>query len=62
MNVLLVDDNDLECKCKKELDQINIGSLAFTTADLEKFDLIFYKGQAGTKLIRSRYTKTGKID
>ena len=62
MNTLLVNDDDLECNCDKlTLDEINISTLGFAGVDLERFDLIFYIGKRGTKLIKSKHTKTGKI-
>jgi len=62
VNLLIVNDNDLNCNCKDlSLDDINISKLGFNMADLEKFEVIIYKGKRGTKLIRSKYTKTGKV-
>jgi hypothetical protein len=56
MNTLIVDENDLNCNCKDlKLEDINQSKLAFINTDLEKFDLIVYKGKQGTKIIRSRY-------
>ena len=53
MNTLIVNDNDLNCKCEGlTLDEINIGKLGFVAADLEKFDLIIYKGSRGKKIIK----------
>lgn len=62
IQTLLVDDNDLECKCENlKLRDIDLGRLGFVNADLEKFDMIIYKGSKGTKIIKSKYTQTGKI-
>ncbi len=53
MNTLIVGDNDLNCKCEGlTLDEINVGKLGFVNADLEKFDLIIYKGSRGKKIIK----------
>lgn len=53
MNTLIVDDNDLECKCDDlELDDINLGKLGFVNVDLERFDLIVYKGKRGKKILK----------
>lgn len=57
IQTLLVDDNDLECKCENlKLRDIDLGRLGFVNADLEKFDMIIYKGSKGTKIIKSKYT------
>lgn len=62
IQTLLVDDNDLECKCENlKLRDIDLERLGFVNADLEKFDMIIYKGSKGTKIIKSKYTQTGKI-
>ena len=62
IQTLFVDDNDLECKCDNlKLEDINLGKLGFVNADLEKFELIVYKGKRGTKIIKSKYTQTGII-
>jgi hypothetical protein len=62
VKTLLVGDDELECNCKdKTIDDINISMLSFSPDDLKKYDLILYSGSKGTKLIKSTYTKTGKI-
>lgn len=52
---LQVSDNDLECNCIKsgEIEKLTIDSLGFTPVDLERFDLIVYKGKLGTKILKS---------
>lgn len=59
---LIVDDNDLECKNDKTtITDLNLNSLNFIYEDVEKFDLIVYKGKKGTKILKSKYFKIGKI-
>ena len=59
---LIVDDNDLECKNDKTtITDLNLNSLNFRYEDVEKFDLIVYKGKKGTKILKSKYFKIGKI-
>lgn len=57
-NVLIVDDNDLDCKKKDEkeitLDEINIAKLGFIAGDLKGYDIIIYSGKLGKKLLRLR--------
>ena len=53
MNTLIVDDNDLNCKCEGlTLDEINLGKVGFVNVDLNKFDLIIYKGSRGKKILK----------
>ena len=53
MNTLIVDDNDLNCKCEGlTLEEINLGKVGFVNVDLEKFDLIVYKGKRGKKILK----------
>ena len=62
INALLIGDNELECNCKdKTIDDINISLVAFSPDTLEKYDLIIYSGSKGTKIVKSTYTKTGKV-
>ena len=53
MNALIVDDNDLNCNCEGlTLEEINLGKAGFVNVDLEKFDLIVYKGKRGKKILK----------
>ena len=62
MNALLVSDSDLDCDCQDTtIDNMTVANLGFVSADLEKFDLIVYSGKRGTKILRSKYFKAGKI-
>ena len=59
LSTLIVNDDDLECrkeKKKKEikLEDIKLSSVGFIMSDLEKFDLIVYKGRLGKKVLRVR--------
>lgn len=62
VNALLIGDNELECNCKdKTIDDVNIAMVAFNPDILTKYDLIIYSGSKGTKVIKSKYTPTGKV-
>ena len=63
INTLIIGDDELECNCKsKTIDDINITLGSFNMKDLEKYDMIIYNGSKGTKIIKTKYTKTGKIE
>lgn len=55
VKILIVDDQDLDCKKKKEeitLEDIGINNVGFLLSDLEKYDIIIYKGRLGKKVLR----------
>ena len=59
LSTLVVNDDDLECRKGKEkkeikLEDIKLSSVGFVMSDLEKFDLIVYKGRLGKKVLRVR--------
>ena len=59
LSTLVVNDDDLECRKGKEkkeikLEDIKLSSVGFVMNDLEKFDLIVYKGRLGKKVLRIR--------
>ena len=59
LSTLIVNDDDLECRKKKKkkeikLEDIKLSSVGFVMNDLEKFDLIVYKGRLGKKVLRIR--------
>lgn len=59
---IIFGDDDLECKCEKiTLTDLNMSHLSIKKEDLDKIDLIVYKGKKGTKILKSNYFKTGKI-
>lgn len=62
INTLIVNDDDLECSSESlTLSDLNTGHLSFLKDDLEPYDLIVYKGKRGTKILRSKYFRSGKI-
>lgn len=53
LNTLIVDDHDMDCKkTEPTLEDIELSSLGFVLPDLEKFDLIVYKGKLGKKVLK----------
>lgn len=62
IETLLIGDNELECNCEsKTIDDINISMVAFSPEIISKYDMIIYSGSKGTKIVKSTYTKTGKV-
>lgn len=59
---LIIGDDELNCDCEKlGLGDLNIGHVGFSMALLDQFDLILYNGKKGTKILKSKYTKTGIV-
>ena len=57
LNTLLVNDDDLECEKPKEevtLDDIYLCRVGFIASDLERFDMVIYKGRLGQKILKLR--------
>ena len=52
LQCLIVGDDDLECKKYTDLEQVSMKSVGFIASDLEKFDIIIYKGRLGRKVLR----------
>lgn len=61
LKVLLVNDNDVECKTDHDLTKMTVANLNFIPSDLDGYDMIIYQGTKGTKVLRSKHTKTGII-
>ena len=63
INTLFVNDDDLECDCKEvNLDNLSIANVGFRLPDIERFDMVVYKGKRGEKILRSKFTGLGKIE
>ena len=63
INTLFVNDDDLECDCKEvNLDNLSIANVGFRLPDIERFDMVIYKGRRGEKILRSKFTGLGKIE
>lgn len=59
---LIIGDVELNCNCSEiTINELNITHVGLSTAVLDKFDLVLYSGDKGTKLLKSTWTKTGTI-
>lgn len=62
IKTLIVDDNDLNCDCsKKTIDDISILDVGFSVSVIDSFEMIVYDGSKGSKILKSKYIKTGII-
>lgn len=55
LNALIVDDNDIDCRKDRSqvtLDDIKLANVGFVAKDLEKYEVIVYKGRLGKKVLK----------
>lgn len=61
-STLVIGDTELNCTCKDlSIEDLNITHVGLNMQVLEPFDIIIYSGSRGTKIIKSKYTKTGVV-
>lgn len=62
LNTLILGDDDLECRKENtSIQELSLLDTAFTSSDLEPFDLVVYQGNKGVKILKSRAFKSGRI-
>lgn len=54
IKLLLLDDNDLSCNCPS-LSSLTLRDTNFNQPDLDKYELIVYRGKKGAKILKSDY-------
>lgn len=53
IQTLVINDDDLNCKdMTKDIDTINLSSVAFVSSDLDRFQSIIYSGSRGIKILK----------
>lgn len=59
---LILSDTELECKGQEiSITELGLQHVGFILPDLNKYDMIVYSGKKGTKILKSRFFKTGTI-
>lgn len=59
---LIIGDAELNCNCKDlSIEDLNVTHIGLSINILDKFDLIIYSDIKGTKVLKSRFTKTGVV-
>ena len=62
VKLLIVNDADMNCDIAKDtIDNMSIANVSFVKADLDRFDMIIYVGDKGSKILKSKYTPLGRI-
>lgn len=63
VKLLVIGDSELECECDDiTIDNLTFEQISFNESDLIGYDLIVYSGKKGTKILKSQYFKSGKIE
>lgn len=62
IKLLILDDADMNCDSKTDdLDKIGLENIGFSMFAIQGYDMVVYEGTKGSKILKSRYTKKGKI-
>lgn len=62
IKLLILDDADMNCDSKTDdLDKIGLENIGFSMLAIQGYDMVVYEGTKGSKILKSRYTKKGKI-
>ena len=62
IKLLILDDDDMNCDSKTaNLDKMGLENIGFSMLAIQGYDMVVYEGTKGSKILKSRYTKKGKI-
>lgn len=62
IKLLILDDADMNCDSKTaNLDKMGLENIGFSMLAIQGYDMVVYEGTKGSKILKSRYTKKGKI-
>lgn len=62
IKLLILDDADMNCDSKTaDLDKMGLENIGFSMLAIQGYDMIVYEGTKGSKILKSKYTKKGKI-
>lgn len=62
IKLLILDDDDMNCDSKTaDLDKMGLENIGFSMFAIQGYDMVVYEGAKGSKILKSRYTKKGKI-
>lgn len=62
IKLLILDDADMNCDSKTaDLDKMGLENIGFSMLAIQGYDMVIYEGTKGSKILKSKYTKKGKI-
>jgi hypothetical protein len=62
IKLLILDDEDMNCDTKNSsIDKMSLENIGLSMFAIQDYDLVIYEGKKGSKILKSKYTKKGKI-
>lgn len=62
VKLLILGDEDMNCDSKNSsIDKMGIENIGLSMFAIQDYDLVIYEGKKGSKILKSKYTKKGKI-
>ena len=58
----ILNDEDMNCDSKNSsIDNMGVENIGLSMFAIQDYDLVIYEGTKGSKILKSKYTKKGKI-
>ena len=62
IKLLILNDEDMNCDSKNSsIDNMGVENIGLSMFAIQDYDLVIYEGTKGSKILKSKYTKKGKI-
>lgn len=62
VKLLILNDEDMNCDSKNSsIDNMGVENIGLSMFAIQDYDLVIYEGTKGSKILKSKYTKKGKI-
>ena len=62
IKLLILNDEDMNCDSKNSsIDNMGVENIGLSMFAIQDYDLVIYEGNKGSKILKSKYTKKGKI-
>ena len=62
IKLLILNDEDMNCDSRNSsIDNMGVENIGLSMFAIQDYDLVIYEGAKGSKILKSKYTKKGKI-
>ena len=62
IKLLILNDEDMNCDSKNSsIDNMGVENIGLSMFAIQDYDSVIYEGTKGSKILKSKYTKKGKI-
>lgn len=62
IKLLILNDEDMNCDSRNSsIDNMGVENIGLSMFAIQDYDLVIYEGTKGSKILKSKYTKKGKI-